>query len=112
LLKKHGVDGEEKLGQAQFAQLLQSVLQDLEEELSKQNVVSIQNIRIINGCKLRQVFFIFYLEIPCSNLICFSYIHRFYAIPSFYLVYKKYIIIEKHKKPVKARTCSHYPAIV
>ncbi|KAG4914014.1 hypothetical protein AAZX31_19G229800 [Glycine max] len=55
LLKKHGADGEEKLGQAQFAQLLQSVLQDLEEELSKQNVVSIQNIRIINGCKLRQL---------------------------------------------------------
>ncbi|KAG5044383.1 hypothetical protein JHK87_008298 [Glycine soja] len=55
LLKKHGVDGEEKLGQAQFAQLLQSVLQDLEEELSKKNVVSIQNIRIINGSKLRRL---------------------------------------------------------
>ncbi|RDX85452.1 hypothetical protein CR513_33358 [Mucuna pruriens] len=55
LLRKHGADGEEKLGQAQFAQLLQSVLQDLEEELSKENVVFIQNIQIINGSKLRQL---------------------------------------------------------
>ncbi|TKY61390.1 E3 ubiquitin protein ligase DRIP2 [Spatholobus suberectus] len=55
LLRKHGADGEEELGQAQFAQLLQSVLQDLEEELSKQNVVFIQNIQIINGSKLRQI---------------------------------------------------------
>ncbi|CAJ1961070.1 unnamed protein product [Sphenostylis stenocarpa] len=55
LLRKHGADGEEKLGQAQFAQLLQSVLQDLEEELSKENVVVIQNIQIINGSKLRQL---------------------------------------------------------
>ncbi|KAK7397305.1 hypothetical protein VNO78_18473 [Psophocarpus tetragonolobus] len=55
LLRKHGVDGEENLGQAQFAQLLQSVLQDLEEELSKENVVLIQNIQIINGSKLRKL---------------------------------------------------------
>ncbi|XP_015968493.1 uncharacterized protein LOC107492041 [Arachis duranensis] len=55
LLRKHGADGEEELGQAQFAQLLQSVLQDLEEELSKKNVVYIHNIQIINGSKLRQV---------------------------------------------------------
>ncbi|KAL2345789.1 hypothetical protein Fmac_007074 [Flemingia macrophylla] len=55
LLRKHGVDGEEKLGQAQFAQLLQSVLQDLEVELSKENVVSIQNVQIFNGSKLRQL---------------------------------------------------------
>ncbi|XP_061340474.1 uncharacterized protein LOC133286956 [Gastrolobium bilobum] len=55
LLRKHGADGEEELGQAQFAQLLQSVLQDLEEELTKKNVVFIQNIQIINGSKLRQL---------------------------------------------------------
>ncbi|MED6148796.1 hypothetical protein PIB30_056235 [Stylosanthes scabra] len=55
LLRKHGADGEEELGQAQFAQLLQSVLQDLEVELSKKNVVYIHNIQIINGSKLRQV---------------------------------------------------------
>ncbi|XP_057439495.1 uncharacterized protein LOC130731280 [Lotus japonicus] len=55
ILKKHGADGEEELGQAQFAQLLQSVLQDLEPELSKKNVVVVQNIQIINGSKLRQL---------------------------------------------------------
>jgi len=55
-LKKHGADGEEELGQAQFAQLLQSVIQDLEVELSKKNFVFIQNIQIINGSKIRQVF--------------------------------------------------------
>ncbi|XP_027352294.1 uncharacterized protein LOC113863080 [Abrus precatorius] len=55
LLRTHGAHGQEELGQAQFAQLLQSVLQDLEEELSKKNVVFIQNIQIINGSKLRQI---------------------------------------------------------
>ncbi|KAK7332870.1 hypothetical protein VNO80_29626 [Phaseolus coccineus] len=55
LLRKHGADGEEKLGQAQFAQLLQSVMQDLEEELSKENVVVIRNIQVVNGSKLRQL---------------------------------------------------------
>ncbi|CAJ2631493.1 calcium ion binding protein [Trifolium pratense] len=55
LLSKHGVDGEEELGQAQFAQLLQSVLQDLEVELSKKNFVFIQNVQVINGSKIRQL---------------------------------------------------------
>ncbi|KAF7817837.1 calcium ion binding protein [Senna tora] len=55
ILRKHGADGEEQLGQAQFAQLLQVVLQDLAEELSQKNVVFIQNIKIINGSKLRQL---------------------------------------------------------
>jgi hypothetical protein len=55
LLSKHGVDGEEELGQAQFAQLLQSVLQDLEVELSKKNFVFIQNVQIVNGSKIRQL---------------------------------------------------------
>ncbi|KAI5424076.1 uncharacterized protein LOC127132237 [Lathyrus oleraceus] len=55
LLRKHGAGGEEELGQAQFAQLLQFVLQDLEVELSKKNFVFIQNIQIINGSKIRQL---------------------------------------------------------
>ncbi|KAK7258701.1 hypothetical protein RIF29_24283 [Crotalaria pallida] len=55
LLVKHGADGEEELGQAQFAQLLQSVLQDVEQELSKKNIISIQKIQVVNGFKLRQV---------------------------------------------------------
>ncbi|CAI8615151.1 unnamed protein product [Vicia faba] len=55
LLSKHGADGEEELGQEQFAQLLQFVLQDLEVELSKKNFVFVQNIPIINGSKIRQL---------------------------------------------------------
>ncbi|XP_028790349.1 uncharacterized protein LOC114746288 [Neltuma alba] len=55
ILRKHGADGEEQLGQAQFAQLLQAVLQDLAEELSQKNVIFIRNIKIINGSKLRQL---------------------------------------------------------
>ncbi|CAL0308807.1 unnamed protein product [Lupinus luteus] len=55
LLIKHGADGEGELGQAQFAQLLQSVLQDLEQELSKNNAVFINKIQIVNGSKLRQL---------------------------------------------------------
>ncbi|XP_054779234.1 uncharacterized protein LOC129287103 [Prosopis cineraria] len=55
ILRKHGADGKEQLGQAQFAQLLQAVLQDLAEELSQKNVTFIQNIKIINGSKLRQL---------------------------------------------------------
>ncbi|OIW20888.1 hypothetical protein TanjilG_24966 [Lupinus angustifolius] len=55
LLIKHGADGEGELGQAQFAQLLQSVLQDLEQELFKNNVVFIHKIQIVNGSKLRQL---------------------------------------------------------
>lgn len=55
ILRKHGADGEEQLGQAQFAQLLQAILQDLADELSQKNVTFIQNIKIINGSKLRQL---------------------------------------------------------
>ncbi|XP_059652753.1 uncharacterized protein LOC132299897 [Cornus florida] len=55
ILKKHGAEGEEELGQAQFAQLLQPVVQELADALSKKHVVVIQNIRIINGSKLRKL---------------------------------------------------------
>jgi len=80
-LRKHGADGEEKLGQAQFAQLLQSVMQDLEEELSKENVVVIRNIQVLNGSKLRQVSFIYYLKILCFNFfsnICIDSHHTIF----------------------------------
>ncbi|KAI4301917.1 hypothetical protein L6164_035153 [Bauhinia variegata] len=55
ILSKHGVDGEEGLGQAQFAQLLQTVLQDLVDALFQKHVVLIQNTKVINGSKLRQL---------------------------------------------------------
>ncbi|WP_395241892.1 hypothetical protein, partial [Salmonella sp. s51933] len=52
---RHGADGEEELGQAQFAQLLQAVLQELADALAEKHVVVIQNIKIINGSKLRKL---------------------------------------------------------
>lgn len=53
ILKKHGAEGEEELGQAQFAELLQQVLQDIADALAEKHIVIIQNIKIINGSKLR-----------------------------------------------------------
>ncbi|KAA8537018.1 hypothetical protein F0562_029496 [Nyssa sinensis] len=55
ILKKHGAEGEEELGQAQFAQLLQPVLQELVDALAEKHVVVIQNIKVINGSKLRKL---------------------------------------------------------
>lgn len=43
------------MGQAQFAQLLQPVLQELAEALADKPIVVIQNIKIVNGSKLRKV---------------------------------------------------------
>ncbi|KAJ7978104.1 putative Calcium-binding EF hand protein [Quillaja saponaria] len=55
IVRKHGAEGEEELGQAQFAQLLQAVVQQLAEALARKHVVFIQNIKIINGSKLRKL---------------------------------------------------------
>lgn len=55
ILKKHGAEGEEELGQAQFAQVLQPILQELAESLAEKHVIIIQNIKIINGSKLKKV---------------------------------------------------------
>lgn len=55
ILKKHGAEGGELLGQAQFAQLLQPVLQDLADSLAETHITVIQNIKIINGSRLRKV---------------------------------------------------------
>ncbi|CAI9102637.1 OLC1v1000937C1 [Oldenlandia corymbosa var. corymbosa] len=55
ILKKHEAVAEEELGQAQFAQLLQPVLQDLANALGESSVVVKQNVKIINGSKLRKV---------------------------------------------------------
>lgn len=54
-MRKHGAEGEEELGQAQFAQLLQPVLQELAEVLAEKPIVVIQNIKVINGSKLKKV---------------------------------------------------------
>ncbi|KAK2637822.1 hypothetical protein Ddye_025617 [Dipteronia dyeriana] len=53
ILKKHGAEGGEELGQAQFAHLLQQVLQDIADALAEKHVIVIRNIKIINGTKLR-----------------------------------------------------------
>ncbi|XWS57678.1 hypothetical protein CRYUN_Cryun09bG0194000 [Craigia yunnanensis] len=55
ILKKHGADGEEELGQAQFAELLQPILQETADALTENHVVIIQNIKVVNGSKLRKV---------------------------------------------------------
>lgn len=55
ILKKHGAEGEGKLGQAQFAQLLQLVLQDLADALALKPVTVMQNVKIINGFKLKKL---------------------------------------------------------
>lgn len=55
ILKKHRAEGEEELGQAQFAESLQPVLQDLADALAEKNVVVTQNIKISNGSKMRKI---------------------------------------------------------
>lgn len=55
IFKKHKAEGEEELGQAQFAESLQPVLQDLADALAEKHVVVIQNIKISNGSKLRKI---------------------------------------------------------
>ncbi|GAV75776.1 hypothetical protein CFOL_v3_19252 [Cephalotus follicularis] len=55
ILNKHGAEGEEELGQAQFAQVLQAVLQDLADALAEKLVVFVRNIKITNGSKLRKL---------------------------------------------------------
>ncbi|XP_062084488.1 uncharacterized protein LOC133790744 [Humulus lupulus] len=55
ILKKHGAEGEEELGQGQFALLLQNVLQELAEALAEKPIILVQNIKIANGSKLRKL---------------------------------------------------------
>ncbi|KAK9218671.1 hypothetical protein WN943_007308 [Citrus x changshan-huyou] len=55
ILKKHGAEGEEELGQAQFTELLRQVLQDIVDALADKRIIIIPNIKIIDGSKLRMV---------------------------------------------------------
>ncbi|KAG0456155.1 hypothetical protein HPP92_023943 [Vanilla planifolia] len=55
ILERHRAEGEEQLGQAQFAQLLQSILLDLADALAAKRIVVVQNIKVLNGSKLRKV---------------------------------------------------------
>lgn len=74
ILKKHGAEGEEELGQAQFAELLQQVLQDIADALAEKRIIIIQNIKIINGSKLRMV--IQHLVFPVSLIILLFWYSR------------------------------------
>ena len=65
------MDGEEELGQAQFALLLQSVLQDLADALADKRVVLVQKYKIFNGSKLRKVDSL--LNLLPLNSILFSF---------------------------------------
>ncbi|KAH0726673.1 hypothetical protein KY284_002538 [Solanum tuberosum] len=55
ILKRHGAEGEDELGQAQFAHLLQPVLQELADVLAENHMVVLQKIKINNGSKLRKI---------------------------------------------------------
>ncbi|CAN1761423.1 hypothetical protein LINPERHAP1_LOCUS7902 [Linum perenne] len=55
ILKKHGVEEEEELGQSQFAELLQPILQEVADTLAKNHVVVVHDTEIINGSKLRKL---------------------------------------------------------
>lgn len=54
ILKKHGAEGEEELGQAQFAEVLQPVLYELADTLAEKRIVVTHNVKVINGSKIKK----------------------------------------------------------
>ena len=55
ILKKHGAEEEGELGQSQFAELLQPILQEIADALAKNHFAVIHNIKIVNGSELKKV---------------------------------------------------------
>ncbi|KAL3591375.1 hypothetical protein D5086_010015 [Populus alba] len=55
ILKKHGVEEEGELGQSQFAELLQPIIQELADALAKKHVAVIHKIKIVNGSEIRKL---------------------------------------------------------
>ncbi|CAA7025989.1 unnamed protein product [Microthlaspi erraticum] len=55
IIKKHDADGDEELGQAQFAELLQPVLQEIANVLHQKPITIIQNVEIFTTSRLRKV---------------------------------------------------------
>lgn len=55
ILQKHDVKSNKELGQAQFAEVLQPVLQELADALAKKPYVFIQNLKIANGAQIKKV---------------------------------------------------------
>ncbi|KAG6750640.1 hypothetical protein POTOM_045148 [Populus tomentosa] len=54
ILKKHGAEEEGELGQSQFAELLQPILQEIADALAKNHFAVIHNIKIVNGSELKK----------------------------------------------------------
>ncbi|CAN6853839.1 unnamed protein product [Brassica oleracea] len=55
IIKKHDAEGDEELGQAQFAELLQPILQEIADVLHDKPITIVQNVEIFNGSKLRKI---------------------------------------------------------
>ncbi|KAF3568307.1 hypothetical protein DY000_02011187 [Brassica cretica] len=55
IIKKNDADGDEELGQAQFAELLQPILQEIADVLHEKPITIVQNVEIFNGSKLRKI---------------------------------------------------------
>ncbi|VVB15305.1 unnamed protein product [Arabis nemorensis] len=55
IIKKHDADGNEELGQAQFAELLQPVLQEIADILHEKPITIVQNVEIFTGSRLRKI---------------------------------------------------------
>ncbi|ESQ32318.1 hypothetical protein EUTSA_v10004570mg [Eutrema salsugineum] len=55
IIKKHDADGDEELGQAQFAELLQPVLQGIADVLHEKPITIVQNVEIFTGSRLRKI---------------------------------------------------------
>ncbi|KAJ4877721.1 calcium-binding EF hand family protein [Raphanus sativus] len=55
IIKKHDADGDEELGQAQFAELLHPILQEISEVLHENPITIVQNVEIFNGSRLRKI---------------------------------------------------------
>ncbi|KFK24437.1 hypothetical protein AALP_AAs55697U000300 [Arabis alpina] len=55
IIKSHDADGDELLGQAQFAQLLQPVVQDIADILHHKPIPIVLNLDIFTGSRLRNI---------------------------------------------------------
>jgi len=55
IIKKHDADSDEELGQAQFAELLQQVLQEIADVLHEKPITIVLNVEIFTGSRIRKV---------------------------------------------------------
>ncbi|KAG2316509.1 hypothetical protein Bca4012_067375 [Brassica carinata] len=55
IIKKHDADGDVELGQAQFAELLQPILQEIADVLHEKPITIVQNVEIFNGSRIRKI---------------------------------------------------------